>query len=270
MKEAPKVLLEDCFFSRNVKKSELRKNIFIFGTIIGNPRNKIYIMKKKYFLMTALIAVFAFASCDLIQDEPPTKTQMEGTWEVTRATDITLGQDITSRVNFPITVFHLSSDNGIISTAGPLIMYIVYGDSKYVQIAGDIDQVFNYASLDFNGGEFFLDGGVQERFTLEMKLEGLPGQKALTTLLELIGIGNDYLDVVIYHKFIGVKVDFSEDYNTMIWTIDNSTTAVYNTKDNQGNYILWNGWPIGNFSKVEIVLEKRVKDIRDLVEEASN
>jgi len=227
-------------------------------------------MKKHLLFIASLAFLFAFSGCDLLQEETPTKTQMEGTWEVTKAVDLGTGQDITSRVNFPITAFHLSSDGTIISTAGPLIMYIVYGDSKYVQIASDIDQVFNYASLDLNGGEFFIDGGVQTRFTLEMKLEGLPGQKALTTLLELIGIGNDYLDVVVYHKFMNVKIDVSEDGNTMYWEIDDATTAVYNTKDNYGNYVLWHGWPVNNFSNVQITLEKRVKDIRDLIEEAGN
>lgn len=227
-------------------------------------------MKKHLLFIASLAFLFAFSGCDLLQEETPTKTQMEGTWEVTKAVDLGTGQDITSRVNFPITAFHLSSDGTIISTAGPLIMYIVYGDSKYVQIASDIDQVFNYASLDLNGGEFFIGGGVETRFTLEMKLEGLPGQKALTTLLELIGIGNDYLDVVVYHKFMDVKIDVAEDGNTMYWEIDDATTAVYNTKDNYGNYILWHGWPVNNFSKVQITLEKRVKDIRDLIEEAGN
>lgn len=227
-------------------------------------------MKKKLLFWSALALIFTFTSCDLLQEEQPTKTQMEGVWLVTKAYDLNSAQDITQKVNFPLTGFHLSSDGTIISTAGPLMMYIVYGDSKFVNIASEIDQVFNYASLDFNGGEFFIGGGVQTRFTLEMKLEGLPGQKALTTLLELIGIGNDYLDVVVYHKFMDVKVDFSEDYETMYWEIDNMTTAVYNTKDNYGNYVLWQGWPVNNFSKVQITLQKQVKDLRDLVEEASN
>lgn len=226
-------------------------------------------MKKHLTLLASLIIVFAISSCDLIQDEPPTKTQMEGVWTVSSAVDVGTGTDITNRINFPITAFHLSSDGTIISTAGPLIMYIVYGDSKFTQIASQIDQVFNYASLDFNGGEFFVGGGVQTRFTLEMKLEGLPGQKALTTLLELLGIGNDYLDVVVYHKFMDVKVDFAEDYETMYWEIDGSTSAVYNTKDNYGNYVLWNGWPINNFQHVKLTLTKQVKDLRDVVEDAS-
>jgi len=222
-------------------------------------------------IISVIVLGIMVSSCDmLLQEEPPTKTSMEGVWKVTRVIDQDNGNDITNSINFPITAFHLSSDGTIISTAGPLFMYVVYGDNKYTQIASKIDEVFNYASLDFNGGEFFVGGGVQERFTIEMKLEGLPGQKALTTLLEMIGIGNDYLDVVIYHKFMDVRIDFSEDYNTMYWTFDSQTRAVYNTKDNYGNYVLWQGWPVDVFRKVRITLVKQSKDIRDLVKEASN
>jgi hypothetical protein len=229
---------------------------------------KTIIMKRILYAAIGLFLLAGFNACDLVQDEPPTKTQMESTWQVTQAINTTTGADFTSQVNFPITAFHLSSDGTIISTAAPLMMYIVYGDSKYTQIASQIDQVFNYASLNLNGGEFFIGGGVQSRFTLEMKLEGLPGQQALTTLLGILGIGNAYLDVVVYHKFMDVGVEFSEDYNTMVWTIDGTTTALYNTKDNYGNYVLWNGWPVNNFTHVEVTMEKRVKDIPDLIEEA--
>jgi hypothetical protein len=127
--------------------------------------------------------------------------------------------------------------------------------------------VFNYVSLDFNGGEFFVGGGVQDRFTLEMKLEGLPGQKALTTLLDMLGITQDYLDVVIYHKFMDVGVSFDATGDQMTWNIDNTTTAVYNTKDNYGNYILWQGWPVNNFSKCQIVMKKRSVELKDIVTE---
>lgn len=229
---------------------------------------KINIMKNKFFLLGLIVTVFLVSCDELFKDEEPTKTSMEGVWEATSV--INQGsQEIISQLEFPILAFHLSSDGTIISTAGPLIMYVVYGENKYTEIASQIDQVFNYATLSFNGGEYFVGGGVQSRFTLEMKLEGLPGQKALTVLLEMIGIGNDYLDVVVYHKFMDVKISFQDDYETMIWEIDDVTTAVYNTKDNYGNYLLWNGWPVNNFQRCKITFVKRSKDIRDLVQEAS-
>lgn len=214
-----------------------------------------------------IFSVLLFSSCDKLFIEPPTKSSMEGVWLVTKVTNAA-GQDITQQVSFPVVAFHLSSDNTVISTAGPLIMYIVYGPGKYTSIASKIDQVFNYASLDFNGGEFFVDGGVQSRFTLEMKLEGLPGQKTLTTLLDLIGIGQDYLDVVVYHKFMDMAVSFQNNHNTMIWEIDDVTTAVYNKKDSHGNYVLWQGWPVTNFQHCKIWLEKQSIDISDVVRNA--
>ncbi|MBP8042649.1 MAG: hypothetical protein KAZ36_12165 [Bacteroidales bacterium] len=227
-------------------------------------------MKINLFPTKILISVLVFfiilvSSCTI--DETPTKTRMEGVWTVKHVYDQS-GEDHASQLNFPITAFHLSSDNTVISTAGPLTMFVVYGNSKYVQIAADIDQVFNYAGLDFNGGEFFVEGGLVDRFTLEMKLEGLPGQGALTDLLDMLGVTNDYLDMVIYHKFINVGVYFNEDNTIMTWVFDDQTTAVYNTKDNQGNYLLWNGWPVQNFTRCTIELQKQTKDLQQVVTDA--
>ena len=226
-------------------------------------------LRPKIFRPLAILVVFIlFASC--LKDETPTKTKMEGLWKVTNVTDAATGNDITSTIQFPIVAFQLNNDGTVLSTAGPLIMYIVYGNSKYTQIASDIDQVFNYATLNFNGGEFFIEGGVVDRFTLEMKLEGLPGQAALTTLLNLMGIGQNYLDVIIYHKFMNVQVTFDATGNQMIWTIDNQTTAVYNKKDSYGNYILWQGWPVNNFSKCTIIMQKKSTSLNDIVQHPQN
>jgi hypothetical protein len=213
-----------------------------------------------------LLAVILFSSCDdLFKKEQPTKSAMEGVWQADMVVN-SEGQDITKQLAFPIIAFHLSSDNTVISTAGPLTMFVVYGQNKYTEIASKIDQVFNYAKLSFNGGEFFVGGGVEDRFTLEMKLEGLPGQGALTTLLGMIGIGNDYLDVVIYHKFMDIKVTFRDDYRSMIWEFDNTTKAIYNTKDKYGNYVLWQGWPVHNFQKCKIYFSKKSTSLKELVE----
>ncbi|OPZ98662.1 MAG: hypothetical protein BWY70_01169 [Bacteroidetes bacterium ADurb.Bin408] len=221
-------------------------------------------MKNLKKISTALLITIILFSTSCLKDQTPTKTLMEGVWEVTEAYNEN-GENILPQIGFPVSVFHLSSDNTVISSAGPMIMYIVYGKNKYTEIASQIDQVMNYASLDFNGGEFFVGGGVQSRFTLEMKLEGLPGQKTLTTLLDLLGITNDYWDVVIYHKFMDVYVEIDESKETMTWEFDNATHAIYNTKDNYGNYILWQGWPVQNFSKCRFVLTKRVKDIKEVI-----
>jgi len=225
-------------------------------------------MKLKLFVFFA-IASFILLSCDtLFQEELPTKSKMEAVWEVTSVLN-SQNQEIVNQLRFPILAFHLSSDNTVVSTAGPLVMYIVYGENKYAEITSKLDQVFNYASLNFNGGEFFVGGGTQSRFTVEMKIEGVGGVSTLTTLLELIGINPTFQIPVIYHKFMDVKVTFYEKDETMVWEFDTATKAVYNTKDQYGNYVLWQGWPVDGFQRCKITLKKRSKELRDLVQDAS-
>ncbi len=219
-----------------------------------------------FILITISFSLF-FSSCDdLFLEETPTKTRMQGIWKVTEV--YSEGDSlITPRFEFPITAFWLSDDNGVVSTAGPLMMYIVYGDNQYTNIFSKIDQVFDYTGLNYNSGEFFVASGVQERFTLEMKLEGLPGQDALTDLLIMIGINASWLETIVYHKFMDVKVDFLSD-EMMMWTFDVATHAQYNMKDQYGNYVLWEGWPVTGFQQVRIVLTKTVKSLNDVVIEA--
>ncbi|MEI7594524.1 MAG: hypothetical protein WCK02_02170 [Bacteroidota bacterium] len=226
---------------------------------------------KKLSVLMIISSLLILSSCVKDKEETPTKTRMEGVWEVTQAYNEN-GASILDSIKFPIAAFHLSSDGTIISTAGPMMMYVVYGGNKYTQIASKIDAVFNYANLDFNGGEFFVAGGVAPRFTLEMKLEGLPGQKTIKELLSIIGIDQSFLEFVVYHKFMDVKVSFDETVaegapEIMTWEIDNTTKAVYNKKDQYGNLVLWNGWPVTNFSKCRFVLTKRTKDLKTIVQE---
>ena len=224
-------------------------------------------MKTK-LLAIFIISAFVLASCDLFQEEPPTRSSMEGVWEVTSVMNSS-NQEIVSQLKFPILAFHLSSDGTVISTGGPLMMYIVYGENNYSNITGKLDQVFNYASLSFNGGEFFVGGGTQSRFTLEMKIEGVGGTQTLVSLLELCGVYTSFHVPIVYHKFMDIRIQFFDDYETMFWEFDATTTAVYNTKDSYGNYILWQGWPVDNFQRCKITMKKQSKDLKDLVSEAS-
>jgi hypothetical protein len=84
----------------------------------------------------------------------PTKEKMEGAWVLTDAYDQD-GTQIVEDISFPITAFHFSSDNTVISTSGPMFMRIVYGKSNYTNIASKIDQVFQYAGINYTGGEKF-------------------------------------------------------------------------------------------------------------------
>lgn len=221
-------------------------------------------MIKTRFFLAIIVASIFFSACELEEQQIPTKTRMEGVWQISAAYN-DQDSNILNKICFPIAAFHLSSDNTIISTGGPMTMYMVYGGNKYTEIASKIDQVFNYTTLDFNGGEFFIADGVQDRFTLEMKLEGLPGQKALTSLLEVMGIHADYLNQIVYHKFVDVAISFEDEGNTMIWQLDNQTTARYNIKNSQGDYVLWQGWPVTAFSKSRFVFTKKSQDLKTLV-----
>jgi hypothetical protein len=65
-----------------------------------------------------------------------------------------------------------------------------------------------------------------------------------------------------------VGIWFEDENDTMIWSFDDQTTAAYNSKDNYGNYVLWYGWPVENFTKCRVVLNKQVKDLNQVVQDA--
>ena len=232
------------------------------------------LLKHSTITFTMIFAVLLFNSCLKDEVTTPTRTRMQGVWKVTEAYDQS-GNSILSKIQFPVAGFYLTSDNTVVSTGGPMFMYEVYGANNYTNIASKVDQVFNYASLNTTDGEFFVADGVVDRFTIEMKLKGLPGQSALTTLLSMMNIQSQFLDETVYHKFLNVKVGFNTTdvpatsvADVMTWEFDNTTTALYNTKDSQGNYVLWGGFPIATFSKCRFVLTKQTTSLTDMVKNA--
>lgn len=214
------------------------------------------------------LAVTLF-SCE--KDAPtPTKTLMEGVWVVKDALDSN-GTSIIDKFQnpmIPLTAFYMGSDNTVLSTAGPMVTYLVYGDNKWTEISAIIDQTFNYANLTFNGGEFFVADGVVDRFTLEMKLEGIGGSHTLETILSFFNMDAQWLSRVVYHKFLDVAVEFNEAHDVMTWELDANTWAKYNYKDSQGEYLLWYGWPVSKFSKCKFILEKKSRTLNDIVSDA--
>ncbi len=229
-------------------------------------------MKKNYIYSLMMIAglfLIIATSCKK-EEEIPTKTKMEGIWVVTEAYDSS-GTNIMDKIQnsaIPITAFWLTSDNSISSTAGPMTTFIVYGDNKWTEISSKIDQIFNYANLSYNGGEYFVADGTPDRFTIELKLEGIGGTSTLVEILNIFNIQAEWLKEVVYHKFMDVAVSFNETNDQMTWEWDNTTTARYNMKDQYGNYVLWEGWPINKFSICRFVLTKKSKTLNDLVTEA--
>lgn len=230
-------------------------------------------MKRKdsIVLFTSICLTLLIQSCGILDtQQATTKTKMSGLWELTEAYDEN-GKSIIEDINFPVTAFHLQDFNKIHSTAGPMMMRTIYGDSKYTEIASKIDQIFNYTALTTTDGEWFIEGGYPERFTLEMTLGGVPGQKSITDILDILGITKDNFDVAIYYKFEDIHVSFDFFSNsTMTWKFDNTTQAVYNTKDSRGNLVLWNGWPTNSFTRGEYVFTKRAGSLNNLIQETAN
>lgn len=229
-------------------------------------------MKKNLYYLGVLIftAVMSISGCTKEDDEPiPTKTLMQGVWELTAAVDES-GNDILGKVAFPVTVIELTDDNGMLGTQGPMFTYAVYGGSNWITASAKIKQAFDYANFRFNTGEFFVAGGTPDRFTVEAKLQATAAAGGLADVLTSLGVGNGYIQQVIYHKFLDVKVSVpvqlnSKERNTMIWEFDGQTTAAYNYKDANGNIVLWNGWPVNNFTKGKFTFTKVTKTLKDVV-----
>jgi hypothetical protein len=228
-------------------------------------------IKNKLLLGSIFVFSLLFiGSCKKADVDPPTKTLMQGTWELTAATNGS-GQDILATVAFPVTAIQLTDDNGMLGTQGPLFTYAVYGGSQWVTASAKIKQAFDYANFRFNTGEYFVEAGNPTHFTVEAKLQATASiAGGLTDVLTILGVDASWLQQTIYHKFINVKVtlpkaDNTTDRNTMIWEFDNQTTAAYNYKDSQGNSIIWGGWPVGSFSKGKFTFTKRISGLNDIV-----
>jgi hypothetical protein len=223
-----------------------------------------------------IIPVFSFFLISLLssclQEETPTKVRMQGNWQLVEATDAN-GEDILSKVAFPVTAIQLTDDNGMIGTQGPMFTYIVYGGSKWIEASAKIKQIFDYANFRFNTGEFFVGEGVQQRFTVEAKLQATAAVGGLKDVLEIFGVGNGFFQQVIYHRFIEVRVSFpnqsstrnDRNSNTMVWKFDNTTLGVYNYKDAQGNFLAWRGWPVESFSRARFVWRKKTEGLNEIV-----
>jgi len=234
-------------------------------------------MKKVLSLLSSgLIAVALFLSvnsCEkLVEPQPtPTKDLMQGIWKVTAATDSS-GKDLLTKIAVPTVIYSLTSDNGISSTSGPMISLLVYGDNKWTQVQSTIGECFDYAALTYTTGEYFLATGVVDRFTLEMKLKGIGGTSTLDQILTLFGAGTSQLaqslDKTIYHKFLNVGIRFENNDQRMIWTFDNITTTKYSVKDQYGEPGLFTGWNLPYKRGCTFTLEKQVKTLTDLTNEA--
>jgi hypothetical protein len=239
-------------------------------------------MKKALSFIALGFAIATMQSCT--QEETPTKLAMQGNWELVSAKDAS-GNDITSQIAFPVTAIQLTDDNGMLGTQGPMFTRIVYGDSKWIEVSGKIKQVFDYANLRMNTGEFFVGENVQPTFTVEAKLQATAAAGGvLSDILQLVGVNTSFFQQVIYHKFTNVTVTFPDKgeasrsffqnsnnnnnnngYNTMVWEFTDNTQAFYNYKDQNGNSVVWNGFPVANFKRGTYTFRKFTTGLNDFV-----
>jgi len=230
-------------------------------------------MKKLLFI--SIISAVLFSSCT--KEPTATKILMQGNLQLTAATDAN-GNDILSKVTFPVTVIQLTDDNGMLGTHAPLATRVVYGDTKWTEASGKMNQLFDYANFRFNTGEFFVGEGSVDNFTVEFKLQATAiAGGALSDILSIFGVANGWLQQTVYHKFTNVKISFpgeeatiftskaEEERNIMIWEFTDATQGFYNYKNAQGNSVLWNGWPVDKFSRGKYTWTKKTEGINDIV-----
>ena len=228
------------------------------------------------FTMSIVISIaFLFSSCKKEKEPTPTNQLMEGVWKVVEVRDAN-DSNVTTKVS-PLLVPNLiqfNSTNGVISTSGPLFMYIVYGDSKFMNIASQLDQAFKYSDSNFGltEGEWgILKEKVTDNFTIEMKLK-FPTVQTIEDILNMMGINPPaFFESVIYHKFMKVKVQIDDNNkDEMWWDFNNETIPEYNIKDQYLHYVLWTGVSTSSFSRCRVRLQKQVSTIQQMVTDAYN
>lgn len=227
-----------------------------------------------FFAIITLVVFMVFTSCEKEEVPTPTNTLMEGIWKATKITD-EAGNNITDTVTswFPAFI-HLDGNNSVNSTCGPLFTYIVYGKSRFINVASKIDEVFSYANIQLTEGEWFIDKNkVVNNFTIEMKMR-FPTAETLHQVFALFNLqlpefAADALDFVIYHRFKNIVVAIDDkDKEKMTWYFNSDVIADYNTKNKYGDKVVYQGISPTTFSKCAIVFEKQTKSITELTQQA--
>lgn len=222
-----------------------------------------------------LCGVMLLNSCEVPTDPTPTNQLMEGVWQMTSITENGFEQ-IDEIAGFFPQYIQMDDVNSVNSTMGPFFMYLVYGKSKFISISSKMDEVFKYADMQLTEGEWFIDKNkVVDNFTVEIKMK-FPTMQTLTEIfqifhLDLPEVVDDAMGLVIYHKFkfVGVYVD-DNNPDVMVWTFEDAVQASFNTKDQYGDNIAYNGIDVNTFSKCTVTFERKVKSLTDLVTEATS
>jgi hypothetical protein len=215
--------------------------------------------------------IMFFTGCEDPEEPTPTNQLMEGVWEVKsihNAEDVDRKEEIAAF--FPHWL-HLDDVNSVNSTLGPMFMWIVYGDSRFIDVTSKIDEVFKYADLQLTEGEWFIDKNkVVDNFTVEIKMK-FPGMETLTEIFDIFNLNlpevvEDAMGIIIYHRFKYVGIDINdENPDKMVWSFTDRVEPRFNTKDQYGDPVLYQGLDVNTFSRCTIVFERKAKSITDLI-----
>ncbi len=233
-------------------------------------------MKTTIKSVLTFLLVILLQGCGLLEslnDPTPTQTLMEGVWEVTAVYD--MGKDSTvnmldsiglgyksSRIPFFV---KLSEDGDMQSTAGPLFLYLVYGNRSYPNFFGKLDELFRYGDMETTNGDWSINDGIQNNFDIQIKLMP-PSMKTFTNILELFGVNVQKIKTFLLHRFNDVSVDIdSVTPKKMTWRWSSSVDATYFTSGDNFDNVIWLGWQATKFSRCKVVFEKRVGTLQDLV-----
>jgi len=240
-------------------------------------------MKNVVKLTVLALLVGMFSGCtwllESLDDPTPTATLMEGVWEVTAVYNMDDGAD--SKVNMVDSIglgygnvqvpfyVHMLEDGDVHTTAGPLFLYLVYGNSNYTNFFGKLDEVFKYNDLETTNGDWLIQDGIQDDFEIQMKLMP-PSMGSLTSILELFGVNTQKIRTFLQHHFSNVTVEIDDsDPDTMVWEWTDDVTGTYFT---QGSSLLksdpWLGFDATRYTRCRIVFEKKVGTIQDLIQAA--
>lgn len=224
-------------------------------------------------LGVVLLFVQGCSILDSFNDPTPTQTLMEGVWQVSGVYDMSKDSTVnmldsiglgykSSRIPFFV---KLSEDGDMQSTAGPLFLYLVYGNRNYSNFFGKLDELFRYGDMETTNGDWSINDGIQNNFDIQVKLMP-PSMKTFTNILELFGVNVQKVKTFLLHQFnnVSVKVDANSP-KQMTWTWTNSVAATYFTSGDNFKNVIWVGWEATKFSRCKVVFEKKVGTLQDLV-----
>lgn len=233
-------------------------------------------MKKIVKLVGVALLLGMFSGCgvlDSLDDPTPTETLMEGVWEVTAVYDMGASDPAVNMLDSIGLGYNtrkvpqymkLSEDGYIQTTAGPLFLYLVYGNKNWTNFFGKLDDVFKYADLEFTNGNWAIDNGVVSDFDIRITLMP-PSMKTFTSILELFGVNTQQIKSYLLHEFLNVDVTVKGS-NRMEWEWTNDVLATYFTSGDNFTEEKWLGFEASKYTRCKIVFEKRAGTLQDLVQ----